>query len=192
MLTYYCAIARFWGHHARRAQDDPVCEELIMKFLDNYESLQHSITFGHSITSACSGSEQIPPVQSSSPVHVASSFGLKRIVEKLLSGGAAANATNNFGMTALHSVQDEEIASLLLKFGVQVDYADSGGRTPLMYHAWDDNVVMVEKLLESGADIRATSKFGYTPFQDVSINSCNLLSYPNTEPLAIFLGAYYA
>lgn len=186
MLTYYRAIARCWGYHARYTQHDPACEELIMKFLDNYENLQHSVTFNYSITPVWTGSEQVVPVLGVSSVHVASYFGLKRIVEKLLSGGAAANATTRFGTTALHSARDEEIASLLIKSGAQIDFADSDGRTPLMHHASNDNVAMVEKLLESGADINATSKFGSTPFQEVSIISCKLLSFPNTEPLAMY------
>ena len=179
ILTHYCTIARCWGHHARYTQYNPVCEELIIKFLNNYENLQHSLTFNYAITPVWLTSEQTMPALSVSLVHVASYFGLKRIVEGLLSGGAAANATTYFGTTALHSVQDAEIASLLLKSSAQVDYADRGGRTPLMHHAKNDNVVMVEKLLESGADINATSNFGYTPFQEVSINSCNLTFFPH-------------
>ena len=168
MLTDYFVIARCWGHHARYTQYNPGCEELIIKFLENYENLQHSVTFIYSITPVWIDSEQIVPVLDVSLVHVASYFGLKRIVEKLLNGGAAANASTHFGTTALHSVQDLEIASLLLKFGAEIDFVDSDGRTPLMHHAWYDNVVMVEKLLESGADINAASKVGYTPFQEVS------------------------
>ena len=187
MLTHYYEIARCWGHHARHTQCNPVCEELIMDFLDNYENLQHSITFTCSISPVWIDSEQLVPVLGVSPVHIASYFGLKRIVEKLLSGGAAADATTNFGTTALHSVQDKEIASLLLKSDAQIDFANSDGRTPLMQHAWYDNVVMVEKLLESGADINATSKLGYTPLQEVSIKNSKLLSSPNIKPLAMYL-----
>ena len=184
MLTDYFVIARCWGHHARPIQYNPGCEEVIINFLENYENLQHSIRFNHSITPLWMNSEQIVPVLDVSLVHVASYFGLKRIVEKLLDSGAAANASTHFGTTALHSVEDLEIASLLLKSGAEIDFADNDGRTPLMHHAYFDNVVMVEKLLESGANINAASKVGYTPFQEVS---SNLLSFSNTEPLVIYM-----
>ena len=187
MLTHHYAIARCWGHHAWHTQYNPVCEELITRFLDNHENLQHSISFSYFFTRPRIASAQIAALLGGSSVHVASYLGLKRIVEKLLSGGAAANATTRYGITALHSVRDEEIASLLLKSSIQIDCADSDGRTPLMHHARYDNAVMVEKLLELGADINATSKIGYTPFHEVSISSCKLLPFPNLNPLIMFL-----
>ena len=189
MLTNYCTIARCWGHHARHARYDSVCEKLIMDFLNKYENLQHSMAFNNTISPVGIDTEQLTPDLRVSSLHVASYFGLTKIVENLLSAGAAANATTSFGTTALHIAQNEEIATLLLESGVQIDYPDGDGRTLLMHHAWDDDVVVVKKLLDSGANIKATCKVGYTPFHEVSSISisCSLLLSPTIEPVGIFL-----
>ncbi|KAL8795430.1 MAG: hypothetical protein Q9195_002019 [Heterodermia aff. obscurata] len=128
------------------------------------------MAFNNTITPVGIDSENVAPDLKVSPLHAASYFGLKKIVERLLNGGAAANATTSFGTTALHVVQDDEIATLLLKSGVEIDYPDNDGRTPLMHHAWDNDVAMVTKLLDSGANIKATCKVGYTPFHEAIRN----------------------
>ena len=113
--------------------------------------------------------QQIPQEQLISPLHVASFFGLTRIVELLLSGGADAMAMTHWKTSPLHNAQNEEIASLLLSYGAELDHGDAEGRTPLMQHAWNDNEVVVTKLLQLGADTEVTSKIGNTALHEVRI-----------------------
>lgn len=175
LLTLACATARCWGYHARYTQYKPTCEKLIIDFLHNENCLQYSVQFNYYFTPIGLG-QQIPQEQLVSPLHVASFFGLTRIVELLLSGGANAMAMTHWKTSPLHNAQNEEIASLLLSYGAELDRADAEGRTPLMQHAWNDHEVMVTNLLEWGADITVASKIGNTALHEVRIEKSNLCS----------------
>lgn len=172
LLTHACATARCWGYHARYTQFKPTIEKLILDFLHNGKCLQHAAQF-NSITPLIHY-RQIPQEQLVFPLHVASYFGLTSIVEYLLSGGADAMAMTYWNASPLHNAQNEEIASLLLFYGAELDCADSEGRTPLMQHAWDDHAVMVTKLLDWGADVNVASKIGNTALHEVRIQKFNL------------------
>ena len=95
-------------------------------------------------------------------------------MEVLLSSGADAMAMTHWKTSPLHNAQNEEIASLLLSYGAELDRADAEGRTPLMQYAWNDHEVMVTKLLEWGADIAVASKTGNTALHEVRIDKSNL------------------
>ncbi|KAG7009377.1 hypothetical protein G7Y79_00002g004920 [Physcia stellaris] len=91
-------------------------------------------------------------------------------VELLLRGGADAMAMTHWKTSPLHNAQNEEIASLLLNYGAELDRADAEGRTPLMQHAWMDREFMVAKFLDWGADIAVASKIGNTALHETTRN----------------------
>lgn len=168
-LTLACATARCWGYHAQYTQSKPTCEKLILDFLHNGKCLQYSVQFNY-ITPLVH-CQHIPQQQLVFPLHVASYFGLTSIVAQLLRGGADAMAMTYWKKSPLHNAHNEEIASLLLDYGAEIDCADVDGRTPLMQHAWDDHEVMVTNLLKWGADIKVASKTGDTALHEVRIKT---------------------
>ena len=58
-----------------------------------------------------------------------------------------------------------EVVSYLLSRGAQIEDHDSHGRTPLMWASMRGHLYTVKILLEAGADINATSKWGSTAIE---------------------------
>lgn len=90
-------------------------------------------------------------------------------MQTLLRAGAEPMATTSWGRNPLHMALNEDVATLLLQSGAHVDSQDIAGDTPLMRHSWVDSVGVVQKLLESGADMKTTSNAGNAPIHYVSV-----------------------
>lgn len=56
----------------------------------------------------------------------------------------------------------DEIVSLLLASGADVDGKDGDAMTPLMHASWRGHLKVVELLLKAGADLNAQAKWGDT------------------------------
>ncbi|ELU08101.1 hypothetical protein CAPTEDRAFT_89998, partial [Capitella teleta] len=104
-----------------------------------------------------------------SPLHVVSSKGNARIVDKLLRHDADPDKQNNEGWTALHYSYDgnqyvlEEIVEHLLEYGADVNRGDLSGNTPLHHACNMGNVHTVRFLLKKGAAINKSNTDGNTP-----------------------------
>ncbi|OGP80614.1 MAG: hypothetical protein A2Z08_03255 [Deltaproteobacteria bacterium RBG_16_54_11] len=59
----------------------------------------------------------------------------------------------------------EEIVSLLIASGADVNSGDGDSMTPLMHAAWKGHVRIVEILIKAGADIQDENKWGETALQ---------------------------
>lgn len=80
------------------------------------------------------------------------------VARALLEAGADVDAKNNMGVTPLHVAGDVEIGRLLIEHGADVHDEEYQGMTPLHYAAMLDHAGMIPVLVEAGADIHATDK----------------------------------
>ena len=64
------------------------------------------------------------------------------------------------------------IASLLLKYGADINQRSSDGRTPIMWSAFRNNVKMCEYFITNGADLTLEDKAGWNVL-DISILRMN-------------------
>jgi ankyrin repeat protein len=86
-------------------------------------------------------------------------------VAALLEQGAAVNASQADGMTALHWAvyhDDVSLAKQLLKAGAHAEAANRYGVTPLSVACTNGNAEIVALLLEAGADANTTKRGGET------------------------------
>jgi hypothetical protein len=80
----------------------------------------------------------------------------------LLAHGADVHGVGPYATVALHFTKYPQEADVLLKAGAAVDARDRDGDTPLMFAASRDRYDVARYLLESGADISATTNQGDT------------------------------
>lgn len=105
------------------------------------------------------------------PLMVAVRTGFERSINKLVAAGADITKQNPNGESALHTALIESqngiaeaLASALQIRGVNPDtLQDKDGNTPLHLAARSDATAVMEKLLESGADINMPNAAGETP-----------------------------
>ena len=120
------------------------------------------------------------------PLHLAAATNMCDVAEVLLEYGANVNAENHSGATPLHLTawfNSKETAELLVERGAQIDSKDAAGNTPLHIAIADDSLdappgvfiphgsccsrdgknVVLNFLVEKGADIRAKNSDGHTP-----------------------------
>ena len=92
------------------------------------------------------------------------------MVDYLISKGASPNDEDADGVTALEWAaigNHAETVQVLLARGAQVNRIDKFGMTPLLYAASVDfgDTAVIEKLIESGADLKAKNKQGQTALE---------------------------
>jgi ankyrin repeat protein len=107
---------------------------------------------------------QLRDRRGATPLMFAAAFGNLETVAFLLDRGAAVNAANDFGATALlWSARDPEKARLLVEHGADVNARSKQGRTPLMLAASrPGGSATVSLLLSKGADPKVKDGKGYT------------------------------
>jgi hypothetical protein len=92
------------------------------------------------------------------PLHLASFYGDRPMVELLIKKGAQINSRNSTGQTALHMASDQghiNVAEFLISRGAPVDSRGDGNETPLHKAAGEGRNSMVTFLIGKGADINA-------------------------------------
>lgn len=94
-------------------------------------------------------------------------------VSALLAEGAAVDAAEADGSTALHAAalaDDVEIVDLLLAAGADVAATTRYHVTPLALAAANGNAPIIERLLDAGADPNAVSREGETALMSAALN----------------------
>lgn len=109
------------------------------------------------------------------PIHVAASYGLTVLVERLLDRGADVNSVNRDGVTALQlaaGTQEPSTVELLLKRGASVHIRDRNQATPLCRVAakLNGNAKIAKLLLEGGSEPGASDWVGVTPIHSACLN----------------------
>ena len=98
------------------------------------------------------------------PLRKASQEGLAEVVAGLIAAGAALDARNGDGNTALWLAcvgNHPHIIDLLVDAGITIDSLNDTGASSLMYAASAGKVEAVEKLLARGADPRLETQDGF-------------------------------
>ncbi len=101
------------------------------------------------------------------PVILAASRGLKKVVDQLVARGVDVNATNTDHCNALSwacTHKHFDTAELLVRMGSKIDVPDRSGLTPLHYAAIrkDQDPSVLEFLLKHGAQINTLSSHSKT------------------------------
>lgn len=109
------------------------------------------------------------------PIHIAASYGLTVLVERLLDGGADVNSINQDEVTALQlaaATQEPSTVELLLKRGASVHIRDRNQVTPLWRVAakLNGNATIAKLLLEGGSEPGASDWVGVTPLHNACLN----------------------
>ena len=115
------------------------------------------------------------------PLHTASRYGYKEVVEFLLSKGANPNVADKMGFTALHFAvmhSQVEVAKVLIEHGADVNAKDNDNSfTPLHFAVMANsrNLELAELLIRSGADLSAAAGplGGQTPLH-MSVSAGNI------------------
>lgn len=109
------------------------------------------------------------------------------VVQHLLQAGAAVNAANSVGVTALHCAADTtnpacslledtfsvNVIRVLLAAGADVNRADNSSTTALHIAANLGSYNIITALLAPGADANATDSRGRTPLQFIADPQCD-------------------
>jgi len=106
------------------------------------------------------------------PLHEASFYGQKEVVEYLLEHDAIVDQQNSQGKTALHRAVYKnytDIVRLLLDCGAFVDAKDNHSRTSLHWAAFSGHLNALQILLEYGADTTVQDNGGLTA-EDIAKN----------------------
>lgn len=109
------------------------------------------------------------------PIHVAASYGLTALVERLLDRGADVNSVNPDGVTALYlaaDTQEPSTVELLLKRGASVHMRSWDQTTPLCRVAakLNGNAKIAKLLLDGGSEPGASDSTGVTPMHSACLN----------------------
>ena len=108
---------------------------------------------------------------SMTPLYIAATYNRgTEIVENLLDEGASADARTDTGMTPLlgasaeqRSQDPEQVCSMLLNRGADIEAQDQYGFRPLHYAVQFKSPLVVDLLIDRGADIEAMSNIGIRP-----------------------------
>ncbi|MDI4666503.1 ankyrin repeat domain-containing protein [Xanthobacter autotrophicus] len=109
------------------------------------------------------------------PLMKASQEGLADVVGGLIAAGAALDARNGDGNTALWLAcvgNHRHIIDVLVDAGIAIDSPNDNGATSLMYAASAGRAEVVEKLLARGADPRLETQDGFSALDLASTIEC--------------------
>jgi ankyrin repeat protein len=157
--------AQHWGNHA---YDDSArtaeVEGLALTFLENYEKVTSSNQVMYLTVQRYEGYSQ-GYTKRANGLHIAAFFGLRKILERLISKGANVKEADEGGTTALHLAAEnghDEIVLVLFKNGANIDARETKyGQTPLHLAALNGHKAVTETLLQNGAQADLKDKEGW-------------------------------
>lgn len=111
--------------------------------------------------------------QGRTPLHEASSSGLRKMVTLLCDHGASIEETSNNGFTALHYAAFNGYVGVVLALldrGAPINAKDNIGQTPLHEASCQGYKEVVELLCDRGADNKQQNNMGQTPLHCAAMN----------------------
>eukprot|EP00919_Chromeraceae_sp_WS-2016_P007747 GHVR01018221.1.p1 GENE.GHVR01018221.1~~GHVR01018221.1.p1 ORF type:complete len:154 (+),score=25.57 GHVR01018221.1:151-612(+) len=103
----------------------------------------------------------------SSPLHLACAAGTIDVVKLLVERGADVRCKSRLSSLMLFSRGNpvDEVKTFVFKRKSCLGYEHVFGWTPLHWASCEGHFDVVELLVDSGADLNCTDKYGYTPLQ---------------------------
>jgi ankyrin repeat protein len=100
------------------------------------------------------------------PLHTATLYGHRRVVEFLIESGAIVDSRDNDGRTALHDAgwgSETEVVNILIRHGADVNAQDNFGDTSLHRAVHKGRKKTVQNLLKHGVDVNLRDKNNQPP-----------------------------
>ncbi|KAH7122392.1 hypothetical protein B0J11DRAFT_581097 [Dendryphion nanum] len=157
-LYEYAAVC--WGHHARLA---PITYNHVLKFFERTNVMRSAFQIVDHFNFRFVSPSKLETV---SRLHVASYYGIERVVTTLLQSSNSVNGQDHGQMCALHYAVDQEhenVARLLLKNDAFVDAKESQSWTPLHYAVFRRNEEMIRILDEYNVNVNILNTRYGTP-----------------------------
>lgn len=179
--------AQYWGHHAILLNED--AKDALNNQIITFAKLEWNSTLveqafhaklwykdpSHKVRHRGDWErwyEEIRELQT--PLHIASRWGLQKLVRELLSGGVNINARNSRGETALWWATRNghvTIAEMLLDAHAEPNLPDSKyGETPLIVATALNHKELVQLLLDHKAECNTGDYFGETALYKAKVN----------------------
>lgn len=115
-------------------------------------------------------------------LHLAAFFGNLKVVELLISAGAAINSTDENGSNSLHFAAENghfEMIKYLFSKGADLNARNREGSNPLHYAVSNKNMEMIEWLIDKGINSNDSDDLGFTPLHltihEENLAACKLL-----------------
>ncbi|KAL9045455.1 MAG: hypothetical protein Q9214_001501 [Letrouitia sp. 1 TL-2023] len=163
-LPFFDYAARHWGDHVRESEDKSV-QILTLQLLEDDAKLMSFVQRWHRPAIQGGKHTQRYPKRILG-IHVASAFGLEKIILELLNNGADIDSRDETGWTPLTWAVSKgyiKTARLFLEKRADDLLSDQSGRLPIHYAAQRGDKHIVELLAKSHSNLNQKNKFGETP-----------------------------
>jgi hypothetical protein len=169
--------AKYWAVHIRPGENTAVDAllEAVFRLCDTQSALFR--TWFQLYWATVSTLWEFP--KDMTPLMIASHFGLKPLVQRLLNSGADVNAQDSEGWAVLHWAvweghgvvwEGSEAVRQLLAAGADVGIEDKKGMSPLHWAAADGQEAIIRLLLEAGTAVDMRDSEGWTAMHFAAAN----------------------
>ncbi|KAJ5154427.1 uncharacterized protein N7500_009866 [Penicillium coprophilum] len=145
--------AHYWGYHVRNSRDDYT--QMVLRYLEDNSKLLSAVQVLYATSPRIKDWFDRYPKQIG-PLHIASCWGLTKIIEILIRGGVDITTRNSRGETSfLLAAQNDQrdTVELFLDVGNDINEQNFFGETALLWAAKNGSKDLVKALLLRGAEL---------------------------------------